>query len=70
MPKMIEVTKAGGAYHEDEGDVKISVNAENINIYQPAIKDEVGRSTIIFNNGMKINVVETFDQLKRLIKQK
>jgi len=67
MAKMVEVTKAGGALLDDEKDVKVSVNADNINICKPVPEDEVGKTRIVFNDGTKINVTETQEQLRKLI---
>ena len=67
MVKMIEVTKAGGAYLDENQDVKVTVNADNINVCKPVPEDEVGKSRIVFNDGTSINVTETQEQLRKLI---
>jgi hypothetical protein len=64
MVKMVEVTKAGGAYLDDEIDVKISINADNINICQPVPEEDVGITRIIFNDGTNLHVIETQEQLR------
>lgn len=67
MVKLVVVTKAGGAMLDDENDVGVSVNADNINICKPVSEDEVGKTKIVFNDGTTINVVETQEQLQKLI---
>lgn len=67
MVKLVEVTKAGGAMFDDENDVKVSVNADNINVCKPVSEDEVGKTKIVFNDGTAIIVVETQEQLRQLI---
>ena len=67
MVKMVEVTKAGGGYLGCEEDIKVSVNACNINICEPVPEGEVGKTRIVFKDGTKIHVTETQEQLRRLI---
>lgn len=67
MVKLVEVTKAGGAMFDDENDVKVSVNADNINVCKPVSEDEVGKTKIVFNDSTAIIVVETQEQLRQLI---
>ncbi|CAH1201355.1 conserved hypothetical protein [Candidatus Nitrotoga sp. BS] len=59
MVKLVSVTKAGGEMLDDENDVRVSVNADNINICKPVHEDQVGKTKIVFNDGTTINVVET-----------
>ncbi len=65
MVKMIEATRAGGLYDNDD-DEKISINADNVNIYANPLEDEVGNTKIIFNDGTQINIIETQEQLRIL----
>lgn len=67
MVKMVEVTKAGGALCDDENDIKVYVNADNINVCKPVSEDELGNTKMVFNDGTTINVVETQEQLRQLI---
>lgn len=67
MVKFVTVTKAGGAMFDDENDVKVAVNADNINLCQPASEDEVGNTKIIFNDSTTMNVIETLEKLEELI---
>lgn len=67
MVKMVEVTKAGGTMFDNGNDVKVTINADDINVYQPVSEDEVGKTKIVFNNGTTIVVVETQEQLRQLI---
>lgn len=64
---MIEVTEAGGALLGKDQDEKVSVNADNINVLKSVSEDDVGTTRIVFNDGTSISVVETREQLRRII---
>jgi tricorn protease-like protein len=68
MAKMVKVTRAGDVY-SDEEDKKILINSENVNKIEDVEGDEVGKSVVVFNDGMRINVVETLDQLQKIINE-
>ena len=67
MAKIVSVTRAGGTLFDD-GDVSVSINADNINICEPVREgEEVGATKITFNDGTTIHVTETMEELKRII---
>lgn len=68
MAKMVKITRAGDVY-SDEEDKKILINSENVNKIEDVEGDEVGKSVVVFNDGMRINVVETLDQLQKIINE-
>lgn len=68
MAKMVKVTRAGDVY-SDEEDKEILINSENVNKIEDVEGDEVGKSVVVFNDGMRINVVETLDQLQKIINE-
>jgi hypothetical protein len=67
MAKMVEVTKAGGACLDDENDIKVSINADNINVCEPVPEDEVGTTVVVFNDGTRLHVTETQEELRKLV---
>ena len=66
MAKIIEVTNAGGAFL-DEGDTKISINADLISRFEDMSEDNVGKTRIYLTNGISLNVVESQKQLRDII---
>ena len=71
MVHMITVTRNR---YNDEGtrqiDEPISINADNINIVEDSRLNSREKSRIIFNNGSEICVVETKEEIERIINLK
>jgi hypothetical protein len=67
MAKIIQVTRAGGAYLGNDEDESISVNADNINVLEQVLDESVGNTKIIFNDGTSENVTESQEELRKLI---
>lgn len=71
MAYMITVTR--NRYNDDgtkQIDEPISINADNINIVEDSRLDSREKSRIIFNNGSEICVVETKEEIERIVNLK
>lgn len=67
MTKLVNVTKAGGAYLEAEKDVTISINPDNITRCEPILNGEVGTTKIYFKDGATISVTESLEELEKIV---
>ena len=63
MPKLIQVTRAGGSMWEPEVDTTIKVDADNIQSCVPAAEEDCGNTMIRFKDGTTEYVVETVNEI-------
>jgi hypothetical protein len=67
MPKLIKVTRAGGAMLGPEVDTPIMVDAEDIQSCAPAGEDDCGNTVIHFGNRSAEFVTESVNEINRLV---
>lgn len=67
MPKLIQVTRAGGAMLGPEVDTTIIVDAENIQSCGPAGEEDCGNTVIRFRDGSTEFVTESLNEIKTLV---
>lgn len=67
MPKLIRVTRAGGAMLGPEVDTPIMVDAEGIQSCAPAGEEDCGNTVIYFRNGSTEFVVESVNVIDGLV---
>ena len=67
MTKLVYVTKAGGAYFAADNDVSVSINPDNITRCEPIVNDDVGTTKIFFKDGTTIFVIESLEELGKII---
>ncbi|MCG3670047.1 hypothetical protein L5F33_07235 [Aliarcobacter butzleri] len=71
MAHIITVTR--NRYNDDgtkQIDESISINADNINIVEDSILDTREKSRIIFNDGSDVYMIETKEEIERIINLK
>ncbi|MCD4743893.1 MAG: hypothetical protein K8R67_15635 [Desulfobacteraceae bacterium] len=69
MAHIVTVTIAGGGYWGPENDTPTSINADKILEIKDAGEEELGSSIIRLDDNSKMWVVETQDELKKIINE-